>query len=606
MALETVHEIVRKAEQNYTSGPAKTGKYVDFDMYDTVETIFAYLNSKHTSGPTDALGREKPFYNIVQAAVNIWYRATDIDRKDIRFMPKRSGHVLVAFVANVLLQNWMDKTHYGQFLNRWGRTMAEYGGAITKHVEVDGELIPSVIPWNRFIPDTVQFDAIPRIEKFYLTPAQLRKHPLYDQSVVNDLIDAVQSRETLDNEQKDNVSEFIELYEVTGELDSRLLQEKPDMGLEDKDIKYRLQMHVIASVEESAGEQKDFTLYKGKVSKDPYDLSFLVEEEGRTLPKGAVEHLLESQWMKNHSVKLIKDTLDIASKLIFQTADSNFVGRNVLSAIEVGDVLVHGKDMPLNRIANDKPDITALQNFGTMWETLGQTITATPDAMRGITPPASTPYSTTALITGQSNSLFELMTENKGLSIEKMVLRHFVPWMKKKLNSKEEIVAILDEAGIEEIDAIYIPAGAVRRFNARAKESIINGEPVAPFDPSTEEAALRRDLSAQGNKRFFKPDEIDSKTWKDIFEDFDWNSLRVEVTNEQSDKQMVLQTLASLYTATLAVDPIKANVILGKIMTETGVFSPMEIGLTRNNTTPTVPPSGGAQAISNIAAPQAQ
>lgn len=597
--METVHEIVRKAETNYLQGNTNLGKYVNWSMHDTIERIDAYLNSKHISGDTDSLGREKPFFNIVTAAVNIWYRATDIDRKDIKFVPTKQSSVVLAFVANVILQNWMDKNRFGQFLNAWGRSLARYGSAIPKFVEKGKELTPSIIPWNRYIADPVQFDALPHIEKFYMTPAQLRKMENYDQDVVSQLLESHTTRKTLDKMEKDTMSEFIELYEVHGELDSRLLEDDPDEGIDDKDIKYRQQMHVVSYVRENGtgegkGEYADFTLFKGPESKDPYMITHLIEEDGRTLGIGAVEYLFDAQWQQNHTVKNMKDTLDLASKLIFQTADSNFAGRNVLSAIETGDVLVYAKDAPLSRVANDKPDIAALQNYGQMWRNLSQDITSTPDAMRGNTLPSGTPYALGQLLAQQSNSLFEIMTENKGLAIEDMMRSYVIPHIRKQLKHKDEIAAILDDAGIQEIDSIYIPAQAVKRYNERAKEMVLNGENPMPFDPAIEEGALKQSMASLGNKRFFKPDELDEKTWDDILSDFEWDSIRVEVTNENNDKQAVLTTLNSVLQ-TIATNPMilqdpNAKMILSAILTETGRISPLQLQ-TASAQTPQMPPN---------------
>ena len=105
--METIHQIIREAEQNYLDRDTKMGKFVNWSMHDTIERIDAYLNSRHISGLQDSLGRDKPFFNIVSAAVNIWYRATDIDRKHIKFMPTKKSAVVLAFIANVILQNWM-------------------------------------------------------------------------------------------------------------------------------------------------------------------------------------------------------------------------------------------------------------------------------------------------------------------------------------------------------------------------------------------------------------------------------------------------------------------------------------------------------------------
>lgn len=614
--MEGICEIVRKAETNYLQGNVILGKYVNWSMHDTIERIDAYLNSKHISGETDSLGRDKPFFDIVTAATNIWYRATDLDRKDIRFVAQDTKSIPLAFVANVMLQNWMNKNRFGQFLNAWGRSLARYGSSIVKFVEKDGELVPSVVPWNRYIADPVQFDALPRIEKFYMTPAQLRKMTQYDQQQVSELIEAKQTRRTLDRLQQDLMNDFIELYEVHGELDSRLLEDNPDENLDEDQITYRQQMHVISFIGSDDDKEgfRDFTLYRGKEANDPYMITHLIEEDGRTLGIGAVEHLFDAQWMQNHTIKNMKDTLDLASKLIFQTADTHFVGRNVLSAIEVGDVLVHDENRPLERIANDKPDVSALQDFGMMWRNMAQDVTSTPDALRGTTMPSGTPYALAAQQAQQASSLFEIMTENKGLSVEDMCRLFVIPNLKKSLKHKDEVVAVLDDAGIQEIDAMYIPREAINRFNQRTIQQTFDHiqnpdqvEPPQSFDPMQEQQGVQSDLGAAGNKRYFKPDELDQKDWDEMFSDFAWDSIRVEVTNENHDKQAALATLSSIFQS-IAVNPAvlqdpNAKMLFSAILNETGVLSPMQISTAAAkppmmpNVPPNVPAGSGGGAV---------
>lgn len=599
--INDVVSIIRDAEDNYLNGTTKMGKYVEWSMHDTIERIDAYLNSRHTSGETDSMGRPKPFFNIVTAAVNIWYRATDIDRKDIRIIPDKITNTGLAFVATAHLQDWMIKARFGTFLNDWGRTLARYGSAVVKFVEKDGELIPSVVPWNRYIADPVDFEALPRIEKFYKTPAQLRKMDAYDQDVVDRLIIAATSRETLDGMQKDSMDDFIEIYEVHGELDSRLLDENPDMSVEDKDVKYRQQMHVVSYVEAEDGI-RDFVLYKGKEKRDPYMITHLIPEDGRTLSIGAVEYLFDAQWMQNHTVKNMKDTLDIASKLIFQTSDTNYVGRNILSSIETGDIFTHRENMPLTRIANDKPDISALQNYGTMWRNLGQEVTSTPDALRGTTMPSGTPYSLGALLNENASSLFEVMTENKGLAIEDMLRTFVLPHIKTKMDTTDEIVSTLDDHGIAELDAMFVPAEAMRRYNAAAVKAVLAMDPTqpldnqtlpAPFDQNSSEQAVRQDLSPLGNKRSFIPSDIATKTWKKALENFEWE-VRVEVTNEASDKQAILTTLSTALQ-TIASNPgvlqdPNAKMLFNAILSETGRISPIQLTSPAQPTPQQAPP----------------
>src|SRR3990167_11299487 len=109
----TIYEILRNAETNYKQGTTSLGEHVQWSMRETIERTIAYLNSKHLTGDKDSLGRDKPFYNIVSSAVNIWYRATDLDRKDIVVIPSKTTDVGLAFVATVHLQEWMKKARFG-------------------------------------------------------------------------------------------------------------------------------------------------------------------------------------------------------------------------------------------------------------------------------------------------------------------------------------------------------------------------------------------------------------------------------------------------------------------------------------------------------------
>lgn len=581
MENETICALVRRMENNFTNGTTQLSQYVSFNICDTLNRIDAYLNSVHISGSQDSLGRDKPFFNIGTAAVNVWYRATDLDRKDIRIRATKQRDQVKAFLATVHIRDWMRKSMFGRFLNQWGRTLSQYGSAITKFVEKDGMLIAEVVPWNRIVCDAIDFKNNPKIERLYYTPAQLRNSG-YDADVVEKLIESAHStRKTTDGQQKDNVSEYIEVYEVHGEFPLSYITD------DDKDDDtYKQQMHVISFIEnENKNEYEDFTLYKGIEKKDPYLITHLIEEQGRTLAIGAIESLFDPQWMVNHSMKQMKDTLDIASKLIFQTADAFYLGRNVIDQIETGDILIHKENMPLNRLANDKPDITAMQNFASQWRLISQEISSTPDAVRGNTLPSGTPYSLGAYLGGQAGSLFEQMTENKGLHIEEMMRLHIIPYIKTKLNNKDEIAATLEDHNITQIDSIYIPNEAIKRFNERTTKDIFKnietltsgGMPEAPqpFNKQAEESSVQQGMVQQGNTRYFTPDELGKLSWSEYFKDFEWDC-EVEVTNETVDKAATLQTLASVLQ-TAVNDPEMFKFIMGKIMDETNIASPIEV-----------------------------
>ncbi len=575
-----VGDLVREAESNYVSGTTHISKYVESNMYEDLNKIDAYLNSVHISGRYDSMDREKPFFNIVTAAVNIWYRATDIDRKNIKIRAPKVGDATIAFLANVYLQNWMRQEKFGTFLNDWGRSLARYGSSVLKFVEKDGKLHCMVVPWSRLIVDPIDFDSNIKIEVLELTEAQLRQRPGYDKDMVDALCTASASREDLDKEKKDQRQGYIKLYEVHGMLPLSQLT-----GKEKDKYDYVQQMHVISFV---AGKEKgtydDYTLYSGREDKDPYMITHLIAEDGQTLSIGAVKHLFEAQWMMNHTAKAIKDQLDLASKMIFQTADGSFVGQNMLQAMEQGDILIHKENMPLTQLNNGSHDISALQSFASQWKSLANEIVGTSESMLGNAAPSGTAWRQVEALLNESHSLFELMTENKGLYIEEMMSKYVLPYIKKQMDNAEEISGVFEDYDIRRIDAKFVKARAVKNVNKAVKKRMFDMKPVAPDEQlsmlETEQGSLQGSLAELGNQRFFTPEDIDSKTWKDLFEDLE-EDVYVDVTGESYDTQSAMTTLTTVMK-TVASNPAilqdpNMKMLFNKILEITGTISPLEI-----------------------------
>lgn len=583
---ETIPELVRRMEVNYTSGNTTISKYVDFDMFENINKIEAYLFSKHINGDKDALERDKPFFNIVTAARNIWFRATDIDRKNIRLKPTKSRQNAMALVATLLLKGWMRKANFGQFLNDWGRTLATYGSAVSKFIEKVGELFPSVVPWNRIICDQIDFDNNPKIEILELTAAQLRKNKSYNQEIVKALLEAKATREDLNKQKRDNLSDYIKLYEVHGEFSLAQLKEAKDEEVkEGEENVFVQQMHVVSFVEsenstERNREYNDFTLYCGKEAQDPYQKDDLIKEDGRTMGIGAIEHLFEAQWMVNHSAKLVKDTLDFTSLLILQTSDGNLAGRNVLTSMITGNILIHAENQPLTQL-NNTHDVTQIQNFATQWQNLAKEITSTPDSLRGETAPSGTAWRQVEALRTESHSLFEVMKENKGLAIEAMLRNFIIPYQKKQMDTTEEVAEILDAQGISQLDAMYIPNEVIRRSNKKIIDSVLSGEIAQMPDQMMLEQEVRKELAPLGNQRFIKPSKIDSLTWKKALKDFEWEP-DVDVTDESTDKQAVLTTLSTILK-TAQNNPALYRLIMSKILEETGHVSSVELSQVDNS-----------------------
>lgn len=576
----TLPALVRKLESNYIIGTTTISKYVSFNMLDTLNQIDAYINSQHISGETDSQGREKPFFNIGIAARNIWHRATDLDRKDIKIKATKGKDVIDAFLATVYLQNWMRKLNFGVFLNEWGRTLATYGSAVTKFVVNSMGLNCLNIPWNRLIVDAVDFEGNVKIEIIELTEAQLKQRKGYNKQIVENLISAIKTRETVDRKRKDNNNYYIKLYEVHGDLPVSYLT-----GDDEDANEYTQQMHVISFLAQKGNKDfDDFTLASGREDEDPYTITHLIKEDGRSLAIGAVEHLFQSQWMTNHTAKSIKDQLDLASKLIFQTSDGSFVGQNALSAIEHGQILIHAINQPLSTVPNQSHDIASLQSFSESWKELGNEITGISEAMLGKNPPADTAWHQTEAVLGESKMLFDIMKENKGLAIIDMMRNFILPYIKQKdMDNAEEIAATLESYDIQRIDSMYIKNVATNHINNHIIDTVLSGGQVSPDDQAamtaTAQGQVQDSLAQAPGRRFFSPSEVRGPTWKEQFKDLE-DELEIDVTGEGEDTQAILTTLNTALQ--VVMNPAfaankQAQFIVNRILEETAVLSPLQL-----------------------------
>lgn len=570
---EKVGQLVRKLEREFTSGNGTLmSKYVTTDLYEDINAIYAYLESKHLSGSTDSMGREKPFFNIVLASRNIWFRATDIDRKNIILKATNEKMTLSVFFLYIHLQDWMRKEKFGAFLNNWGLSLAGFNSTVVKFVEKDGRLIPSVIPWSKLIVDQVNFDDNLKIEILELNETQL--YDRYGKDAVDELVSAKKARELTNKQKLDNKNDYYKLYEVHGRLALSNLTGK------EEDTEPVQQMHVISMVGRKKGEKGEdvFTLYKGREEKDSYMLTWLLpSEDGSISLNGSVKNLFNAQWMVNHTKKGILDQLDLASKLIFQTSDGNFVGQNALNAIETGDILIHAVNQPLTSVANNSHDVTALQSFGQEWKALGSEINGISEAMLGIAPKSGTAWRQTEALLQESYSLFEIMTENKGLHIDAMCRKFILPFLKKKMNNDKEIMATLDMHGVKEIEAKYIKNEANRIRNQTMRDSFIETGEVQDPDINEIEKQIKDRLNEGGNQRFFKPSEV---SWKEELKDIDLDQVEIEVTGESSDTKAILDTIDKMLG--IVVNPAyqsnpQAQYLVNKALTKTGFLSPVEL-----------------------------
>ena len=220
--------------------------------------------------------------------------------------------------------------------------------------------------------------------------------------------------------------------------------------------------------------------------------------------------------------------------------------------------------------------------------------------MLGAAAKSGTAWRQTEAILQENYSLFELMTENKGLYLEDLLRKFIIPHLKTKMNTKEEVMAVLSANDLQVIDSKYIKNKAIREHNKRAIEDILNGNEAQPFNQTVAEQPIREELNQMGNKRSFKPVILkDGKEvevdWAEQFKDLEWE-VEIDITGEQRNIQEALTTLNTALKLILipGFDQNKrAQMIVNRALEMTGVLSPLEIA-SLPAAPPVMPTAGGS------------
>jgi hypothetical protein len=545
-----IYEFVKKQRDDYRSQRVNITDGYDFSQYETLRTIELYHNSRFTTGPKDTLKREKPFYNITKFRVNVATRATDIDTKDVKIESDRPGGQIQSFILNLKNRNWMKESHYNAFLNTFGHTRAKYGGVLVKKTETDGELRLSVMPWLDMVTDQIDIGSGVKIERHYYTPAELKTNVPKTWANIDDAIDtAKKSREAqaANRDEKENLTpgSYVEVWEVHGVLPTCYLAGTSDKypkeyGSEDE---YERQMHVLVLDESNKEENKGVTLYGGVEDEDPYKYLPYEKVDGRGLGIGVVEDLFEAQVWTNYSVKQKKDMLDLAGRIIFQTADSNVAAKNILTDIENGAILTTSPNMPITQVNNVPASIPAFSEMLAEWNTQGENVTSTYPAILGSSMPHGTAFRSIAALTNEATALFEYRKEEAGIFIQELYFDWILPFQIRQLKKDKDLTATLEPEELETISEAWAQHLTIRF----AKDQILDPQAPAlsPDDVENAKNVFRSSHMAMPRKSF--------TNFNDLFEDWQ-GTVDVNTTDEQKDKAGMLQAIDGIFK-TVATAP---------------------------------------------------
>lgn len=532
---------VKQLESDYETGFINILEGLTFSQWKTIKMCEFYANSKYlgayggvqtqgllgnasTSLNKDELGRDAPFYNIVNFRVTIAKVATDLDIKDIDITSDDPKHYVKAMLLRQECYEWMKENNFAQFLNRMGYTRAKYGGVLVKKFEnEDKELELQVVQWKNAITDQVNIVNNPITERQYMTYSEiLKKKGIWDK--VEDILKANKNLAMAKKYGVKEVSNRICVYEVKGEFPIEYLKNAKDQEtIEEDKYEYSMQQYYIADV-----YGKTYIMYAEELKESPYEFLAWEEMEGRGLGRGVIEDSEEAQVWTNDAVKNEKNAMDLAGKVVAKTT-SKKIGNNILE-VDNGKIfeLEDGKEFDILNLTPSA--LGEFQNQINRWKEQADGATSSYDANTGEQPPSGTPYSQTALLNQIASKPFDYRREEAGIFLTRLFDKWIIPYLIKKLKKKHILATDFDEDELAMIDNDF----AVSRANDKVKEALLQGHYVTP----EEYQAIIQSEKLLGVKRYLQmPDNY--------FDDIE-AKITVDPTGEMRNKQAVLQSLSTI------------------------------------------------------------
>lgn len=480
------NSLIAKAVQSIVTNYNSSIAIMDGLLYrqrDTIRMIEFYTNSQYLGGNKDELGREKPFYNIVNGMCDVENAAKDIDTKNVTATSDDGNHYTQSFLISKDLYEWMKESDFAKTLNDMRDTHTRYGSLLVKKCmekDEDGnaELKIDIPEWKNVITDQIQIEGSPIIECHYMTPTEMMKMTSWE-----NVEEAIKNAKSL------GYTTRIPVYEVRGEFPLSFFKEMAGKEYSDKDEKtFTRQLYYLAGQygqPNNMGQQDANTMYSlGQLTplywenntENVYKYLARKKRAGRAFGVGVVEEGEEAQVGTNDAALMQFRAMEFTSKVIGQTASKKLKGRNMLTEVDNGTILEHEDNRPISPVQLlPSGGLQQYNNLMIQWFTQFERTTSAYSAQRGESPTSRTSAKLQAAVLGQSGSVMNNIREEFGIFITEIIEDWVLPFLGKKLNTEHILAHEFSLSELQEIDRNF----SISTANDMAKSEILSGNIVS-------------------------------------------------------------------------------------------------------------------------------
>ncbi len=487
---ETIFQYVCSEENSFQQNPITYFEGAEWSFFKHIKLSLLYSNSIYETGNSD----EKPFKNIIRPITNVAKRSEGFDVKDIILFVNSAKDYFKSFLVKKFHDKWARDHNIDTFIDDMVESYVDFGGALIKDVN---DVKPEVVPLQR-LAFCDQTDILSGVicEKHYYTPDQLKDMESQGWENIDELIVMAEAYKKSPGApiQSKTPTKYIEVYELHGVMPERWLKDDAEEG------KYVRQMQIISFYAKDEKQKSGMTLFKGKEAKSIYKFISRDKVYGRALGWGGVEELFESQVWTNYSAIRMKELLDAASKVIFQTTDGGIAKRQKVKNLDNMAILELAENKRIDQVNTTPANIRLFENSIAEWELNARTTGSANDPQLGIEPKAGTPMGLQQIVVNQGKGIHEYRRGKLSTFLVEIYRDIIIPHIAKEMTKGQEFISSLDLDEMQEIgDRI-----AKNQAEKILKEKVLNGQIIEQGEREALKQQIKDSFRGGGNKKFIK------------------------------------------------------------------------------------------------------
>lgn len=494
---ENIYDFIVNEEASYKTlrVPITTSK--DWNMHEHIERCTNVAHGWFHKGQNDDT---RPYTDIVSPILNVAIRSEGFDVKDIVPYVNDAEKYYKSFLVKKYHPQWARRNELDTFIDELVESSVVYDLALIKNVNSER---PEVVPLQMiaFCDQTNVLGGPLGLKHQYSESELLEFKGKWDDDKIDEVITMAKASKTVSSANDQEVKtpgKYSEVYEVHGVFSNLWLGEK--MGDLDPN-KHSPQVHIVNFYRDGDGNKKGICLFKGKEKKSIFKKVVLKPIFGRACGFSITESLFhETVWTNYDGIRL-KELLDAAAIVLFQTADDEF-GNQKIKSLKTNTVLKHSPGNPVTKMDSSVPNITAFTNDMIKRENNARVLGSASEGALGINPSSGTPFKLQDLVIQEGLGIHEYRQGKIATFMSDQLYRDWVlAYLVKDMNGGKKFSEDLSTEELMEIAETITNNEIEKRIRRTILES---GKVPTNAERDIMRQTYKDDFMKKGTRRFFE------------------------------------------------------------------------------------------------------